>query len=162
MAQIVIEFGASSLGPVMDAMPSLMGTPTAIETDFVSGMREACPAAKDSFDTLSQKLTDGEVVAVTFRTGSKVVRYGLILRPRYRGQDLSMWLGTVELGTEDWRRYWDALLRCDALTFACVGDEEGVDLTDNDIAVDAFPWGEWPMLVGALRAGEGGTGWVIR
>ncbi len=162
MAQIVIEFGAPRLGPVMDAMFSLIGTPIAIETELLSGGAGTCPDAQDAFDFLSEKFTDGEIVAVTFRTGSEAVRYGLILRPRYGGQKLSSWLGTVELTTEDWRQYWDALLRFEALAFVCASDEEGVALTDCDLTLTSFPWDERQMLAGALRTGEGVTGWVIK
>lgn len=162
MKQVVIEFGAQTLGPVRDAMTSLIGTPIAIETEFRSGGGETCPATEDTIEALSRKFAAGQIASVTFRTKSEGVRYGLILQPRYSGQNLSMWMGTIELTTEDWRRYWDALLRFDALAFVCVGDEEGVELTDDNLAVASFPWNEWPMLAGALRIGEGSTGWVIR
>jgi hypothetical protein len=162
MAQVVIEFGAPSLGPIMDALLSVIGTPSAIETESLSGSGEACPPTKDALEALSRKFTDGQIVAATFRTESEGVRYGLILKPCYGGQDLSMWMGTVEVTTEDWRRYWDALLQFGSLAFVCVGDEEGVELTDGNLTVASFPWDEWPTLAGALRAGDGGTGWVIR
>ncbi|MEZ5403664.1 MAG: hypothetical protein R2729_28550 [Bryobacteraceae bacterium] len=162
MAQVVIEFGALSFGPIMNAMLSVIGTPSAIETESASGSGETCPATKDAIEAVSRKFLDGQIVSATFRTKAEGVRYGLILKPRYGGQDLSMWMGTVELTTDDWRQYWDALLRIDALAFVCVGDEEGVELTDERLTAASFPWDEWPTLAGALRGGEGGTGWVIR
>lgn len=162
MAQVVIEFGASSFGPIMDAMLSLIGTPTAIEIESLSGGGETCPATKDALEALARKFTAGQVGSATFRTESEGVRYGLIVPPRYSGQDLSMWMGTVELSTANWRQYWDALLQFEALAFVCVGNEEGVELTDDALTVASFPWDEWPMLVGALRAGGGCGGWVIR
>lgn len=162
MAQVVIEFGSQTFGPVRDAMLSLIGTPIAIDTEFRSGGGETCPATEHALEAISRRFADGQIASVTFRTESGGVRYGLILQPRYSGQNLSMWMGTLELTTKDWRRYWDALLQFDALAFVCVGDEEGVELTDDDLTVNSFPWDEWPMLAGALRAGEGGAGWVIR
>lgn len=162
MAQIVIEFGGPSLSPIMNAILSLIGTPTAIETEVPSGERETCPATKDAIEAVSRKFLDGQIISATLRTKAEGVRYGLILKPRYGGQDLSMWMGTVELTTDDWRQYWDALLRIEPLAFVCVGDEEGVELTDERLTAASFPWDEWPTLAGALRGGEGGTGWVIR
>lgn len=162
MAQVVIEFGSQTFGPVRDAMLSLIGTPIAIDTEFRSGGGETCSATEDVVEAIFRKLADGQIASATFRTKSEGVRYGLILQPRYNGQNLSMWMGTLELTTEDWRRYWDALLRFEALAFVCVGDEEGVELTDDDLTVSSFPWDEWPMLAGALRGGEGATGWVMR
>lgn len=159
MAQVVIEFGAPSLGPIMDAMLSVIGSPSAIETESPHGSGEAYSATKEAVEALSGKLTDGQIVSVTFRTRAEGVRYGLILKPRYSGHDLSMWMGTVELTTDDWRRYWDALLAFDSLAFVCVGDEEGVELTDDNLSVASFPWNEWPMMAGALRTERG---WEIR
>lgn len=161
MAQIVIEFGAPALTPIMDAMLSLIGTPTVIETEWRTGGGETQPATKAGVEALTRQLTTGEIMSATFRTDSKSVRYGLILRPHYRGQNLSIWMGTVEVTTEEWRPYWEALLRSDALGFVCVGEEEGVELEDDDLTEASFPWDEWPMLAGALRSHLDGT-WVIR
>ncbi len=160
MAQIVIEFGAPTLGTIMDATLSVIGTPTVIEIELRSGGGQVF--AMDYLETLSRQLTDGQVLSATFRTESKEVRYGLIIRPHYGGQNRSIWMGTVELVTTEWRPYWEALLQFDGLSFVCVGDEEGVELTDDNLTVTSFPWDEWPLLVGALRAEEEGNSWVIR
>jgi hypothetical protein len=162
MAQIVIEFGAPTFDPVINALLSVIGTPTTIEIEYPSNERQSCPATKEFMEIVSGKLTDGRLVSVTIRTDCEDIRYGLISRPDSGGYFRSMWMGTVEVTTEDWRRYWDALLRFESLAFVCVGDEEGVELTDENLTVDSFPWDEWPILVGALRAGDGETGWVVR
>lgn len=161
LSQVVIEFGSPTFGPVFDAVLSLIGRPTAIDTESRSGGRGTFPATKDALEAIAKKFADGQIASATFRTESGGVRYGLILEPRYNGQDLSVWMGTVELTTDDWRPYWDALLLFDALAFVCVGEEEGVELTDGNLTVDSFPWDEWPLLVGALRA-EGGSRWLIK
>jgi hypothetical protein len=161
MSQVVIEFGSPSFGPVFDALLSLIGRPTAIDMESRSGGREALRATKDTREAIAKKFADGQVASATFRPESGGVRYGLILEPRYKGQDLSVWMGTVELMTDDWRPYWDALLLFDALVFVCVGEEEGVELNDDNLNVDSFPWDEWPLLIGALRA-EGGSRWAVK
>jgi hypothetical protein len=78
-------------------------------------------------------------------------------RPNFNGQDLAMWMGTIELTANDWRPYWDRLLQFDGLVFTCVGDEEGVELSDQELTVDSFPSDEWPLLVWRLapRHGKG-------
>jgi hypothetical protein len=163
MAQVVIEFGSTTLGPVLDAMVSLIEQPSVLEMELRSGGGMTSPATKRAIEGLSQKFTDREIAAVTFRTETDEIRYGLILEPRFNGQDLSMWMGTVELTTEEWRPYWDKLLRFDGLAFACVGDEEGVELSDRSLTVSSFPWNEWPVLAAALRGSEGkGSDWVVR
>jgi hypothetical protein len=162
MAQFVIEFGAPTLDPVFAALLSVIDCPTFIEMELRSGGSEQCPASKDALESVRKKFAEREIVSATFRADSEDVRYGLILEPRYNGQHLSMWMGTVELVSEKWRQYWDALLRLEGLSFACVGEEEGVELTDERLTVASFPWEEWPILVGALRTPEGGSDWVIR
>lgn len=67
MAQVVIEFGAPSLGLIMDALLSVIETPSAIETEYLSGSGEACPPGKDALEASSRKFTDGQIVAATFR-----------------------------------------------------------------------------------------------
>lgn len=162
MAQIVIEFGAPSLRPILDAMLSVIGTPSAIEMEPVLGNGEVCSATKEAIDDLSRRFATAQIRSVTFRTESESVRYGLILAPHCWGQDLSMWMGTVELTDEDWRQCWDVLLRHDSLAFVCAGNEEGVELTDDQLTIASFPWDEWPMLAAALRTEGDDRGWVTR
>jgi hypothetical protein len=162
MVQVVIEFGSTTLGPVLDAMVYLIERPSVLEMELRSGGAKVSPATTGAIEGLAQKFTDREIAAVTFRTEFDEIRYGLILEPRFHGQDLSMWMGTVELTTKEWRPYWDKLLRFDELAFACVGDEEGVELNDRSLTVSSFPWNEWPVLAAALRANEGqGSEWIV-
>ena len=163
MAQVVVEFGAADLASVLDAMISLMERPTTVAMEFRSGGGETLPATKEALEGIPEKFSHGGVAAVTFRTEIEEIRYGLILEPRFGSQGISMWLGTIELTTEKWRRYWEKLLKCDGLAFVCVGDEEGVELNDGMLTVDSFPWDEGPLLIAALRDGKIATiDWVIR
>jgi len=163
MAQVVIEFGSQTLGPVLDAMISLIKRPSILEMELRTSGSVRFPATKEAIEAISQKFTSREIVSVTFRTEIDEIRYGLILEPHFKGQDLTMWMGTIELTTPAWRQYWDRLLQFDGLTFICVGDEEGVELNDRNLSVASFPWDEWPLLTAALRGGAGmSSDWVIR
>ena len=163
MAQVVIEFGSATLDPVLDAMVSLIEQPSVLEMELRSGGGMTSPATQWAIGALSQKFADREIASVTFRTEVEGIRYGLILEPRFNGQDLAMWMGTIELTTEEWHRYWKILLQFDGLAFVCVSDEEGVELSDGNLSVSTFPWDEWPVLAAALRDNEGkGSDWVIR
>lgn len=162
MAQVVVEFGSPTLGPVLNAMVSLIGHPSMLEMELRSGGAATSPATKEALEAIPQKFNDGEIASVTFRTETEGIRYGLILEPRFNGQDLTMWMGTIEL-TKEWRSYWDRLLQFDGLAFVCVGEEEGVELNDRNLSVSSFPWTAWPLLVAALRtSGGNGSEWVIR
>jgi hypothetical protein len=163
MAQFVIEFGSPTLGPVLDGLLSLIGCPHALETSFPSGGGATTPATKRALDAIPQQFADRRIASVTFRTGTAGVRYGLILEPRFNGRDLTVWMGTIELTTNDWRPYWDKLLQFDGLVFICVGNEEGVEMTDQSLTVASFPWDEWPVVIAALRhPGGKQEDWVIR
>ena len=70
-------------------------------------------------------------------------------------------MGTIEIAVENWSFVWDDLLANPNLLFVCVGDPEGVELCDEQISVDSFPWAEWPLVVGAVRSTEGNK-WVVR
>ena len=162
MSQIVVEFGAPEYHPTLSALLAMIERPTAIVTECKTGGSEQFSATPEAIEAISQKFEHGEIVSATFRTESEGVRYGLITAPHYNGQRLSMWLGTVELTAIDWRSYWNALLRLDGLMFVCVGDEEGVELTDDNLTLASFPYNQWPMVVGALRNEQSGPSWVIR
>ena len=163
MAQVVIEFGSPTLGPVLDAMLLLIEQPSVLEIELRSGGGMRSPATIASLEAIPQQFAAREIALVTFRTEIDKIRYGLILEPRFKGQDLTMWMGTIELTTTEWRPYWDRLLQFDGLAFVCVGDEEGVELSDQDLSVASFPWDEWPLLAAALRGSDAqGAEWVIR
>jgi len=163
MAQIVIEFGAPVLEPVLNAVLSLIEHPSALDLSFKSGDCVSTLATGGALDAIYQQFVEGNLTSATLRTDSATVRYGLVLTPHFDDQHLSMWMGTIELTTNDWRPYWERLLRFDGLAFVCVGDEEGVELTDEKLTVASFPWDEWPLLAAALRDRTGnGSDWVIR
>jgi hypothetical protein len=63
-------------------------------------------------------------------------------------------MGTIEIGVENWRFAWDLLLRQAGLTFVCVGAEEGVELGDEQVSAETFPWADYHLLVGAVRTDD--------
>ena len=163
MAQVVIEFGSSRFSSVLEVMMFCIQHLTALEMEFRSGGGATFPATKEVVESIPRRFTDGEITSVIFRTNTEGVRYGLILEPHFNGQDLSLWMGTIELTTENWRNYWDRLLEFDGLAFVCVSAEEGVELNDQNLTVASFPWDVWPLLIAAVRgSAEKGSDWVIR
>lgn len=164
MAQFVIEFGAPALSPVLNAVLSVVERPTMLDESFPSGGGYRVPATKDALDAIPQRFADRKLSSVTIRTDAVGIRYGLVMEPHFSGQGLAMWMGTIELTANDWRPYWDRILKFEGLVFACVGDEEGVELSDQELTVDSFPWDRWPLLVGAVRHSTGGEEleWLIR
>ena len=112
-----------------------------------------------SLSEILKGLESGELGSLTVRNADPRIRYGLITSPRLDGCSLNLWMGTIEVGVEDWRFVWDQLLLQEGLKFICVGSEEGVELTDGQIAAETFPWTEWPLIIGAVRTPD--RKWMI-
>lgn len=163
MAQFVIEFGATEIDPVFNAVLTLVENPSLLDVSLRSGGSVSIPATEGNLNEVHQQFVQGEITSATIRTGVTDIRYGLLLAPHFDGQDLSLWMGTIELTTDDWHPYWEKLLKLDGLVVVCTGEEEGVELTDGNLTVTSFPWEEWPLLIGALRDDTGRkSAWVIR
>lgn len=164
MAQFVFEFGADTLEVTSDAMISFMGQPRSMEVvPAAEGNVLKYESANEPFATVADKLRTGALSSVIVRTDVPGIRYGLIMAPRFNGTDLSVWMGTIELATPDWKPLWTFLLSREGLRFVCLGSEEGVELTDTQLSIDTFPWTEWPLVIGALRADPAVSNqWFIR
>lgn len=161
MGQFVIEFGAPMLSPVLQAVMTLIERAEQLDMSLPSGGGVTIPATDHAVEGLSSEFADHRINSVTFRTNTAGVRYGLIVEPQFDGQKLSMWMGTVEITSDEWRGYWSRVLQCKGLFFACIGEEEGVEITDDMLAVDSFPWEKWPLLAAALRSDEH-EDWFVR
>jgi hypothetical protein len=97
-------------------------------------------------------LEAGTACSAVIRITDERIRYALVTRPRFNNSGLSNVDGHIEVSIKDWEFAWDRILEHPDLRFVCVGDEEGVELRDEQMSVDAFPWTEWPLLIGAVRS----------
>lgn len=160
MSQYVIEFGAAELQSIGKAIETCLAMPYGI---FVDGIdKKRCYArAATALDEVLKDLAAGTALSVTIRNNDHRIRYGLITSPQTHVPQLSLWMGTIEVGVEDWAFVWDLLLTQSELRFVCVGSEEGVELSDEQISVETFPWAEWPLLIGAVRSDKGSE-WIVR
>jgi hypothetical protein len=160
MSQYVIEFGAKRVDTIAAAIALCLASPMSISVDD-----EAHPFHDvETERPLTGVVTDlesGIVASAVIRCTDERIRYAHISSPLFNKEGLSKWMGTIELGVETWSFVWDALLGNPGLLFVCVGHEEGVELRDEQLSVDSFPWSEWPLLIGAVRPTQGSE-WVIR
>jgi hypothetical protein len=69
-------------------------------------------------------------------------------------------MGTVEVTGPNWKDIWNLLLAKSDLRFVCVGMEEGIELTDEVLSPETFPWNAWPAVISALRSNDGT--WVVK
>lgn len=138
-----------------------MNPPLSISVD-APGAEMNYFGAGDSLAHVAALLEAGSAASAVIRNEDARIRYGLITNPRFNGSGSSLWMGTIEIGQEEWTPAWDSLLEETSLRFVCVGLEEGVELCDAQIDPDRFPWTEWPLLIGAVRSGESPGAWFIR
>jgi hypothetical protein len=96
-------------------------------------------------------LEAGIAASAIIRNGDPRIRYALITSPKTHAPQLTSWMGTIEIGAEDWRFIWDLLLSRTELNFVCACAEEGVELGDEQISPEAFPWAADQLLAGAVR-----------
>jgi hypothetical protein len=159
--QIVIVFGSEKLGPVIDAIQKIIGG-VSYTVECQMSQSDAFAPTQDSLESAAQKLSTGEVISVTVRPRSGPIRYVLLLPPFYDGASLSLYTGTVEYTAKSYATIWESLLQTTGLKVACVGYEEGVELRDDCLRVETFPWKQWPLVVGALRSDPSSESWIIR
>jgi hypothetical protein len=157
--QLVFEFGSRNIAPVFEAIRRAIGDRPSTVQCLPKGQTGYEPT-DDSLESAGVKLGKGEISAFSVRPREGLIRYALALVPFFQGDPLSFYLGTIEYTGRDFEWIWDLLLATPGLTVACLGFEEGVELSDATLAVETFPWAEWPLVVGALRDDSGS--WVIR
>jgi|SRR5579872_5706646 len=151
MPQFVIEFGAERLETVSAAIKANLVEPLRISIDS----SESEMSYSDTTETLDEVITElaaGSVRSAIIRTSDPRIRYGLITSPRVHVPPLTLWMGTIELGVDDWNFVWDALLRQSGLRFVCVGLEEGVEVSDEQMSPETFPWDVDGLLAAAVRS----------
>lgn len=160
MSQYVIEFGADRAQAIASAIGLCLPSPHHISVDTADRQMNYVKAERGLADVVAD-LKAGVVASAVIRCNDERMRYALIVCPRFNNSGLSKWMGTIEVCVEDWSFVWDALLVRTDLLFVCVGAEEGVELRDEQLNVELFPWTQWPLLVGALRM-DSGLDWVVR
>ena len=74
------------------------------------------------------ELAGGTIASPIIRTSDPRIQCALITSPRTHVPPTILWMGTIEIGVENWTFVWDALLMQPGLCFVCVGMEEGMEL----------------------------------
>ncbi|WP_035352972.1 hypothetical protein [Edaphobacter aggregans] len=155
MPQIVFEFAAEAVEHLFRLIQAVIVPVQKVRvmacSDRDSLLYQDFSGAPD--DLLSQ-LKDGVACSIVmFSTGE--IRYGLITCPHFNGQNLSRWMGTIEISSLDWQTIWEQILASPNLELACAAVDEGIELTDETIAQDSFPWSDPSLLAGAIRSVDG-------
>jgi hypothetical protein len=160
MAQYVMEFTTESVATSLSLLDRLVVRKKSLETLSCNDQSTLkFRVAGGSVRELLPDLVSGKLCSVMMQAEGDI-RYGLLTCPWFNGQKLSKWMGTIEFQTESWRSTWEELLANPETTMVCVGMEEGMDLTDDILSADRFPWGEPSLIAGAVRRSDGS--WELR
>ncbi len=160
MSQYVIEFGAERVQAIAAAIALCLPSQITVSVDQAD-QEFTYRETERPLSRVVEDLEAGTIRSAVVRRGDERIRYALISSPLFNKQGLSKWMGTIEPGVENWSFVWDALLENPDLLFVCIGDPEGVELSDEQLSAESFPWTEWPLPVGAVRSVEGNE-WIIR
>jgi hypothetical protein len=159
--QLVYEFGAQQLEPVVDAIQRALGS-TQYLMKCMQNDSDTYELTEDSFSSATLKLKEGALTSFSMHPNDGLIRYALVTRPFFAGQQLSAYLGTLEYLGDDYKTLWNLILSVQGLCVACLGFEEGVELEDKILHTGTFPWNQWPLVISALRDPPGSQQWTIR
>jgi hypothetical protein len=159
--QLVYEFGASEIEPIVAAIRRSMGS-AQYSIRCMPSDSDSYEPTEDSLSSVTAKLEEGALASFSLHPNTGLIRYALVTCPFFAGQQRSIYLGTIEYLGDDYKPLWNLILGVAGLSMACLGFEEGVELDDNALSVDTFPWNQWPLVIGALRDPCGLQQWTIR
>jgi hypothetical protein len=160
MAQYVMEFTSASVETILRLLDRVVSPKTSLHT--LSCAERDTLQYRPSEGDLAGLLPDfvaGSLCSAMFHSVGEI-RYGLLTCPGFNGQQLSLWMGTIEFGSEAWWPVWNQVLKDPNVTVACVGMEEGIDLVDSMLDAASFPWSDPSMVAGAVQQPDGT--WSIR
>lgn len=159
--QLVYEFGARNVEPVSEAIRQALGS-TPYSVKCMPNDSDMYEPTEDSLSSATLKLKNGDLASFSLHPHAGLIRYALVTCPYFAGEQRCVYLGTIEYLGEEFRTLWNLILGVRGLSIACLGFEEGVELDDNAMKLDAFPWNQWPLVIGALRDQFGLQQWTIR
>jgi hypothetical protein len=159
--QLVYEFGAREVGPVVRVIHGALGD-VSYSVKCLPNDSDTYTLTDDLLESVATKLQRGEIASFSLHPSSGLVRYALATCPSFDGQPLSLYLGTIEYTGNDYEPLWTMILSAQGLTVACVGFEEGVEIGDDKLSVASFPWSQWPLVIGAVRDPSASQPWTIK
>ncbi|MBI1747767.1 MAG: hypothetical protein HYR55_14435 [Acidobacteria bacterium] len=159
--QLVYEFGAKELEPVVDVIQRALGN-TQYLVQCIPNDSDTSSPTEDSFSSVALKLKEGKLASFSLHPSNGLIRYALITCPFFWGQQRSAYMGTIEYLGDDYKPLWNLILGVLGLSFACLGFEEGVEVDESALSAETFPWSQWPLVIGAIRDRSGLQPWVIR
>jgi hypothetical protein len=158
----VLQVIGEDLAGITESVLPLVGAPERIDIALnESSGPNYVPAAGD-LDATLRSLKDGTLAVASLRTSKPGIRSALLMAPNIFDGRLSRWMGSVDFTApaQNWRSVWATVFRHERLLAASLSLDDGIELSDEQLSVDAFPWQESRLVIAAVRAADGA--WVTR
>ena len=152
MPRLVFDFGAKRMDPVIQALQKLL----AHSRQTIFGRLQNEPSyenLEDSLVAVASRLGDGDLASLVVIPEIEDIRYAFVNCPKFECHPRSTWIGTVEYVGTNYKKLWDDLLTFTGLRFVSVGFEKGLDLDDQSLGADSFPWNNPSLVLAAVRTG---------
>lgn len=159
MPQLVFEFWSQEIEPVVEAITRVLeGCPT--ENSVAAGLSLQYEPTRQGLDWAAQQVSAGQVSSFVLHPQNGGVRYAMLNGPGIGGDKLPGYMGTIEYTLADYIRIWRRLLDVNGVRIVCLGHEEGVEFTGDQLAAETFPWDDFFLVIGAVRSGVGD--WILK
>jgi len=161
MGQYVLEIGSTSLdvlGKIVEQTITGQASIDILEWECRESM--VYTPSDLPMSAILQRLSAHSFASALWRDVGSAVRYVLLYCPHFANSSLGLWLCTVEYTDETWRALWSGLGAYPSVRFACVSQEEGLIISDDQLSPDTFPWSDRALIVAAVRSAS--EAWVFR
>jgi hypothetical protein len=158
----VLQVIGEDLSGITESVLPLIGTPERIEVALNEPSGPNYVVAAGDLDATLRSLEDGTLAVASLRTSKPGIRSAVLMAPNIFGAQFARWMGSIDFtaAARDWRGIWSTALRHERLLAASLSLDDGIELSDEQLSVDKFPWQESRLVIAAVRAGDGA--WVTR
>jgi hypothetical protein len=158
MRQLVFEFWSPQIEPIVEAIVRVLdGRPTENAAATKSLQYEA---TQHGLDWAANQISAGQLSSFSLHPLNDGIRYAVLNGPGIGGGKRPGYMGTIEYTRPDYIHIWTELLNVNGLRMVCLGQEEGVEFTDEQFTTEDFPWHDNFLVIGAVRSPIGD--WIQR
>jgi hypothetical protein len=158
MPQLVFEFWSQEIKPLVEAITLVLeGCQTENESATLSLQYEP---TQQGLDWAAQQLSTGQISSFVLHPRNGCIRYAMLNGPGISDDKQPGYMGTIEYTEADYLPIWNRLLEVDGLRIVCLGHEEGVEFSGDQISAETFPWDDFFLVIGAVRSNEGN--WTLK
>lgn len=158
-ALYVLQIVAAQLSVLVPTVRSIVGKHRSIEVARNDKNGPNYEREAGDLELALDRLQTGELAVVVLRISQRGFRSALLMAPSIFGGRLSQWMAAIEFTAEDWRPIWDAALSERRASLVCLSIDDDLDLSDDEVSVQTFPWNESRLVAAAVRDAKGE--WVV-